>query len=62
MEEGPGLLLQDRERKTMHGQDRLRLELLAQDEIFSFSFGARSAGRWWFTRAMVPDPKVVATS
>ena len=37
MEEGPGLLLQDRERKTMHGQDRLRLELLAQDEIFSFS-------------------------
>jgi len=46
----------------MHGQDRLRLELLAQDEIFSFSFGARSAGRWWFTRAMVPDPKVVATS
>ena len=52
------------ERRCM-GKIGLRLELLPQDEIFSFSFGfgARSAGRFgWFTRAMVPGPKVVATS
>lgn len=44
------------------GKIGLRLELLAQDEIFSFSLAPALPVVGWFTRAMVPGPKVVATS